>query len=108
MNLIHPDAGRVVVRVICDHCGNRAVGVLQEHWEGDRSAWRVGSYIGKLPDEPGTVPGGAPLRRGDEGTAMFVCPRHGTLTADRAELVRAATQGTTRRGPRHIRAVRLA
>lgn len=98
-NLIDPSAGRVLVKVVCDGCGNRTVAVVQEHDAG--GGRRMASYFGKVPDARGLLIGARPLADAEDVAAMLLlCPRHGVVRVP----PEGSSEGARRAGPRVMRA----
>lgn len=96
-NLIDPSAGRVLVKVVCDRCGNRTVAVVQEY--GRDGGRRLASYVGQFPDESGVVVGSQSVTADEQGPRLVLCPRHGALYVPTPGI------DTERKGPRVVRAV---
>jgi hypothetical protein len=100
--LLDPDAGRVLVLIVCPECGSKVIGVVQERWNIETprgelmDAWNLRVITGKTGR--GDQSSGSPLQKGGpvghpERTVQ--CRRHGPMLVDKGELVSAAAVVTT-------------
>ncbi|HRK44162.1 MAG TPA: tyrosine-type recombinase/integrase [Nocardioides sp.] len=85
-DLFDPDAGDILAVVVCDSCGNKVVGVVQERWteptpRGEEvEALQFRGYLGKVrrPSDGarGTAVTSSPVTPGRLEKRTY-CPRHG-------------------------------
>ena len=106
-DLVDPDAGPVRVAILCSSCPSKVIGIVQERWttsvpEEELDAWNLRGYFGKmlgLDESRAHVIGSEPLRRDADlaGETIIMCRRHGTMLANRRELIsEASKRGTAR------------